>query len=68
MICEPLAGKRAVLVKATHDRFCWGQAVAFIAQELYPQAQKITIVQDNLSAHQPAALYELFPPGRQEPY
>lgn len=62
MICEPLAGQRQVLVKANHDRLCWGKAIAFIAEELYPQAEKITIVQDNLSAHQPSALYELFPP------
>lgn len=62
MICEPLAGKRQVLVKATHDRLCWGKAIAFITEELYPDAEKITIVQDNLSAHQPSALYELLPP------
>lgn len=62
MICEPLAGQRQVLVKTSHDRHCWGQAIAFIAEDLYPEAEKITIVQDNLSAHQPWALYELFPP------
>lgn len=64
MIAEPLAGKRQVLVKSSHDRLCWAQAIAFIAEQLYPQAEKITLVQDNLSAHQPAALYELFPPAR----
>lgn len=63
MIAEPLAGKRQVLVKASHNRFCWAQTIAFIAEQLYPQAEKITLVQDNLSAHQPAALYELFPPS-----
>lgn len=62
MIAEPLAGKRQVLVKSSHDRFCWAQAIVFIAEQLYPNVPKITIVQDNLSAHQPAALYELFPP------
>ena len=62
MIAEPLAGKRQVLVKSSHDRFCWAKTIVFIAEQLYPNAPKITIVQDNLSAHQPAALYELFPP------
>ncbi len=61
MICEPLAGQRHVLVKPSHDRLCWAETVAFIAEQLHPLAQKITIVQDNLSAHQPSALYELFP-------
>jgi hypothetical protein len=62
MICEPLAGQRQVLVKASHDRLCWAETVAFIANQLHPHARKITIVQDNLSAHQPSALYELLPP------
>ncbi len=62
LICEPLAGKRHVLVKAHHNRLCWAESIAFIAEQLYADALKITIVQDNLSAHQPAALYELFPP------
>ncbi len=32
-----------------------------IAEEMYPQFPKITIVQDNLSAHKPSALYEILP-------
>lgn len=62
LICEPLAGKRHVLVQAQHNRLCWAESIAFIAEQLYADAPKITIVQDNLAAHQPAALYELFPP------
>lgn len=31
---------------------------------MYPAAQKITLVEDNLSAHKLAALYELYPPER----
>lgn len=28
---------------------------------MYPDAEKITIVQDNLAAHKPSALYEIMP-------
>ncbi len=31
----------------------------FVAEEMYPEADKITIVQDNLAAHKPSALYEI---------
>jgi hypothetical protein len=31
---------------------------------MYPEAERITLVQDNLSAHKPSALYELHEPER----
>ena len=33
-----------------------------LAEELYPQAEKIRVVLDNLSTHTQAAFYESFPP------
>ncbi len=60
MIAEPKAGKRFIQVKDTHDSQQWARVVAFIAEKLYPKADKITLVQDNLSAHRKAALYEVF--------
>ncbi len=38
--------------------------VAYIAEEMYPDAPKITLVEDNLRAHKKSALYELFEPAR----
>ena len=32
--------------------------------ERYPDAQRITLVMDNLNTHRPGALYEAFPPAR----
>lgn len=60
MICEPKAGKRFVQVKDTHDSHQWAAVVARIAEKLYPKAASITLVEDNLSAHRKAALYEVF--------
>lgn len=60
MICEPKAGKRYVQLKDTHDSHQWAAVVAHIAEKLYANAVCITIVQDNLTAHRKAALYEVF--------
>ncbi len=38
--------------------------MAHIAEKMYPQAQRITLVEDNLSAHKLAALYEIYEPER----
>ena len=61
MVCEPLRGQREILVKANHNRLNWAEVVRFIAEDLYPHAPQITIIQDNLSAHKPSALYEILP-------
>jgi hypothetical protein len=59
LVCEPLRGQREIFVN--HNRLSWAEVVRVIAEELYPEAEKITLVQDNLSAHKPSALYELLP-------
>jgi hypothetical protein len=41
----------------------WAQFLDDIAQQ-YQQAQRITLVMDNLNTHTPAALYEAFEPQR----
>jgi len=64
MVVEPLAGKRNVLVKDHHTRLDWAEVIAHVVEEMYPTAKKITLVQDNLSAHKKSALYELFEPAR----
>ena len=64
MLVEPLAGQRKVWVEENHNRFTYAKIIAQIAEELYPDAEKITIVEDNLSAHKLSALYEVFAPDR----
>lgn len=36
----------------------------YIVEKMYPEADKITMVQDNLSAHKKSALYEVCEPER----
>lgn len=64
MVVEPLAGKREVVVKDQHTRLEWAEVVAHVVEDLYPSAKKVTVIQDNLSAHKKSALYELFAPER----
>lgn len=64
MVVEPLAGRREVLVKDQHTRLDWADVIAHVAEEMYPMAPKLTIIEDNLSAHKKSALYERFAPER----
>lgn len=64
MLCEPLGGYREVLIRKSQDRLNWARVVAHLVEEVYPEAERITLVQDNLSAHTTKALYEVYPPER----
>jgi phage terminase large subunit GpA-like protein len=64
MLFEPLAGKRAVELRDSNNRLEWAKIVAELVEKQYATATKITLVQDNLKAHKPAALYEVFAPER----
>ncbi len=52
--CGAQAGKRFVQVKDAHNSHEWAKMIAFVAEELYPDAEPSTLVQDNLTAHRKA--------------
>lgn len=62
MFCEPLVGQRKVRVTDNHGALEWAEGVRMLVEEQYPEAQKITLVMDNLSTHTGASLYKAFPP------
>jgi len=64
MLFEPLAGKRVVALRDSNNRIEWAKMVADMVEKQYASATKIILVQDNLKAHKPAALYEAFEPRR----
>lgn len=64
MLFEPLAGTRNVEVKDRNNRLEWAKIVEYLVENQYPSARKITLVQDNLRAHKPAAMYEVFEPTK----
>jgi hypothetical protein len=62
MFVEPLAGWRQVAVSATRTALDWAQQVRQVVDHpRYAQAEKITLVCDNLNTHSLASLYQAFP-------
>ena len=62
MMFEPLAGKRYVKVTQRRTKTDWAECVRILVDEIYPQAEKIVLVMDNLNTHTKASLYEAFEP------
>jgi hypothetical protein len=63
MANEPLMGKRLVEVTQRKTKKDWARFIKRIADELYPAADKITLVMDNFNTHSASAFYETFTPG-----
>lgn len=63
MVCEPLAGKRHVFVRAQRTRVDFAAVIKTLCDELYPAAEKIVLVLDQLDTHGAASLYAAFPPA-----
>jgi len=64
MIIEALAGKREVRIEDDHSSKTYAKTVAYIAEQMYPKAKMITIVEDNFCAHKLSTLYKIFDPTR----
>jgi hypothetical protein len=62
MFFEPLVGKRFVQVTDQRTRIDWAHAMKYLADEVYPDAEKIVIVMDNLNTHSPVSFYQTFEP------
>ncbi len=63
MLNAPLVGRRQVRVRAQRARIDFAEVVRELCDELYPQAEKIVLVMDNLNTHNSASLYEAFRPA-----
>lgn len=59
---EPLKGKRYVDVTERKTKVDWAEFIKKIADEWYSDAEKITLLMDNLATHKASALYETYPP------
>ncbi len=60
---EPLTGWREAVVTKRRRNQEFAHSMRHLAEEIYPQAQKIRVVLDNLSTHRTAAaFYESFTP------
>jgi hypothetical protein len=61
MMFAPLEGWRRVKVTDRHAAVDFAQVLKELSDTHFPTAGKIALVQDNLSTHKPASLYEAFP-------
>ena len=62
MIAEPLAGKRDTVVTYRRTAVDFAHVLLHTSDVLYPQAEKIVLVTDNLNTHTAASLYKAFSP------
>jgi hypothetical protein len=60
MSFEPLSGCRELMVTERRRKQEFAHSMWRLAEEAYPQAEKIRVVLDNLSTHTGAAFYESF--------
>ena len=62
MIFEPLRGKRETIVTETRTGIDFAHVLQYTSDIMYPHAEKIALVTDNLNTHVTASLYKAFPP------
>ncbi|WP_420795783.1 IS630 family transposase [Ktedonobacter racemifer] len=60
---EPLAGWRHVEMTQRRTKIDYAHCIRWLVDEVYPHAEYIRLVQDNLNTHTAAALYEAFEPA-----
>jgi hypothetical protein len=62
MLFAPLEGWRHVDVTDRHAAVDYAHLLRDVSDRWFPDAAKVVLVQDNLSTHKAASLYEAFPP------
>ena len=62
MVNEPLKGNRRIKISKRKTKKDRAVLVKEIADDYYPEADKITLVMDNYNTHTAGALYETFEP------
>jgi hypothetical protein len=60
---DPIAGQRHVSVTTQRTRQEWVAFMRNLADVYYPDAERITVVLDNLNTHTPASFYQVLPPA-----
>lgn len=66
IIYAPLEGRRECFVGPDGRRTAkdYARALEFIATKMFPKAEKIILVEDNLNTHGDHSLYATFPPAK----
>jgi hypothetical protein len=59
---EPLGGRHHTSVHEHRTAIDWANEIKHLSDEMYPDAEKIILVMDNLNTHKPASLYKAYSP------
>jgi hypothetical protein len=59
---QPSLGWRHVRVTDRRTKIDFADCMRYLVDDLFPEAERIVIVLDNLNTHSPASLYEAFQP------
>jgi len=62
MVFAPLLGRRFVRVTPRRTAKDWAALMHDLVDKMFPEAEKIVLVLDNLNTHVGGSLYEAFPP------
>jgi len=62
MIFEPLACRRETIISETRTSVDYANVLKYTSDVLYPDAEKIILVNDNLNTHNAGSLYKAFAP------
>lgn len=62
MFFGPLLGWRHVKVTDHRTKVDWAIAMRELVDDYFPEAERITVVMDNLNTHSPSSFYEAFAP------
>jgi transposase len=64
MIFEPLKSQRQVKVTDRRTKKDFAECMRQLVDDIYPDAEQIILVMDNLNTHKKASLYEAFEPAQ----
>lgn len=62
LFTEPLAGYRHAVALERRTKVDWAKQMKWLSDEVYPDAEKIIVVCDNLNTHNKSSFYEAFQP------
>lgn len=61
-IVEPLTGHQHISVRERRTALDWAEEIQYLCDVMYPRAERIVLVMDNLNTHALGSLYKRFKP------
>ena len=62
-VVEPLTGRQHISVRERRTALDWAEEIKYICDVMYPSAEQIVLVMDNLNTHVLGSLYKRFIPA-----